>query len=658
MTMIQAIAEFEGRVAKVAGCARSGKTEALVQRCAHLLKAGTSPNDVRIIVASGFAAQALRERLKAAVGTELEQAAAQVAVTTALDACVEVLDAPEARAATGRVPRLLTKSEYSFLLEDLKTSGIATRRLRNMLGFVYRQLANAAHYSTWRTGEEAVVCDQMLENLTLMGGMIAQECPMLAVDYLQQIGTDAAKRHRYLLVDDYQNLTKAEQTALCLMAGEQLIVCGNPNQTVELNGSYPNPEGFCKFDALRRNVEVFTLTHAFGNPHVQAFANALCSHGNMDAAFAATTGTDTRQASPTGDDSATYPQVKAVKWPLPENEFNDLTKYLRVKFYHTDDDARESRTCVVVPNRRWAGMLEKALTKRGFEISTAGMGGGIGGDPRELARCRSLITYTKLNLLAHPDDLVAWRCWCGYGNYLTNSDAWAGLLAYAKEHELTLSAALDEVARAPKEPFLRSNVLVERWVSGHEFIERNAKRKGYALLRALDAEDLPEFADVKRFMVGDETAEQVYALLRRQVTDPVYPADPHVLRIAQAASLTGTAYDNIVFCGFIDGFAPTRAAFEVVSTEEDRQNALDRERRVFYTAVSKAECNLLFSFFTKSHLELAEKTKMQVTRVRSENGERIALVRPSSFLTEAGPACPTTIGGQAFMAALEAGHEV
>lgn len=646
--MIEAIATFEGRIAKVQGPARSGKTEALVRRCVHLLKAGAAPSSIRIIVTSGFAAQALRARLIAAVGEELEAAAAQVAVTTALDACVEVLDAPEARAATGRVPRLLTKAEYNFLLEDLKTSGMSTRRLRNMLGFIYRQWAEHVPTSTWRTGEEEVICNQMAENLTLIGGMLVQECPTLAAGYLHDVGTQAAKRHRYLLVDDFQNLSKAEQTALCLMAGDQLIVCGNVNQTVALGSAFPHPQGFTKFDTLRRNVETFTLGQMGGNPNVLAFANALCAHGGMEQGA---------HVSPTGDEGAEYPQVKAVKWLTPEDEFNALTKYLRVKFNEAGENARESRTCLVVPNRRWASTLERALVKRGFEVSTAGMASGLGGDPRDLARCRSLIVYTKLNLLAHPEDLVAWRSWCGYGNYLTNSDAWKGLQTFAHERGLTLPEALDEAARAPKEPFLRSNVLVERWRSGHEFIEKNAQRKGYALLRALDAEDLPEFADVIRSMEGDETAQQLYALLRRQVTNPVYPANPHVLRIASAATLAGTEYDNLVFCGFIDGFAPTRAAFEVVSTEEDRVRALETERRAFYTAASKAQVNLLFSYFAKSPLELAEKTKMQVTRVRSEHGERIALVRPSTFLQEAGAACPTTIGGQAFMAALEAGQE-
>lgn len=645
--MIETIASFDGRVAKVCGPVASGKTESLVQRCVHLLKNGVEPSDIRVVATSGFAVQAFQNRLIAAAGEDVdfELAASQIAVSTALDVCVEVLSSEEAKQATGRNPRLLTKSEYNFLVEDLKTSGINTRRLRSMLNFVFRQWAEYVPTATWRTGEEEVVCDQMTANLVFMGGMLEQECPSIAADYLASLETAQAKRYRYLLVDDYQNLTKAEQTALCLTAGEQLIVAGNPNQTVAQRNPNPHAEGFAKFNTLRRGVEVFTLTGGFGNPQVHEFTNAFCARGDMDSSIV---------ASALEDDSSTNSQVKAIKWNFPEDEFNMLTKYLRIKYNEMGEDAHESKTCVIVPNRRWATFVHRALVKRGFEVSCAGMGEGLRGDPRDLERARSLITYTKLNLLAHPDDMVAWRSWCGYGDYLSNSIAWEALIEYANENGFTPQQAIEEAGKpAAKEPFLRANVIVERWVSGHAFIEKNAKRKGFALLHALGAEELPEYEDIQRAMVGDETAAEVFDMLYAHLTSPTWPINPHIVHLTTANNMSGASYDNVLFFGFIDGFTPTRNVFEVVSTEEDREAALNKERRVFYNAAGKAGENLIFSFFTKSQLELAEKTKMQVTRIRSEEGQRIALVRPSSFLQEAGASCPTTIGGQAFMASTE-----
>ncbi|MFR1640028.1 MAG: hypothetical protein ACLSVD_13240 [Eggerthellaceae bacterium] len=43
----------------------------------------------------------------------------------------------------------------------------------------------------------------------------------------------------------------------------------------------------------------------------------------------------------------------------------------------------------------------------------------------------------------------------------------------------------------------------------------------------------------------------------------------------------------------------------------------------------------------RAPLELAERTKMQVARVRMEDGERIATLRPTCFLEEAAPQPPS-----------------
>ena len=72
----------------------------------------------------------------------------------------------------------------------------------------------------------------------------------------------------------------AQQTCLCLLARDQLIVAGNPDETVRVATSFPAPEGFATFDTLRRNVTVFTLDTAFGNPNVTAFCDAVARAGN------------------------------------------------------------------------------------------------------------------------------------------------------------------------------------------------------------------------------------------------------------------------------------------------------------------------------------------------------------------------------------------
>ena len=647
--MIDTIAAFDGRIAKVQGSARSGKTEALVRRCAHLVQHGIAPETILVEVASAFAAQGFRNRLRRALGPDLERAADAVRVGTALDACVAVLDEPAARKATGRQPRLLNAAEYNFFLEDMKALGQPVRRLRSTLDRLYRQMSDLEPRESWLVGgEEEAVLAHMERVLSLRGAMLVQEAPGLCSGFLQSdAGAGARGGYAYVLCDDYQNLSRAEQTCLDLLADRQLIVCGNPNELQARREASPCAQGFTRFETLRRDVQVFTLEGAFGNPGGAAFCDGLCDHGDMDPAFKA------GAAQPTTADAATVAKgVASVKWGTPEDEVNGIAKHLRAVL-DAEEDLHESRTCVLVPNKRWALMAQKALRQRGFNVSMAGAFSGLGGDPRESARARALVAYTKLNLLADPSDATAWRSWCGFDNHLTNSDAWNGLQDYAEAQGLPNLDALAraaQVAQSGSEPFLRAGTQAERWREGQDYLATNAGRKGFSLLRAIGADGLPEFEEVARAREGDEDAERLFQAIRAFAADPTFPEDPHVLHVASYETMCGTEYDNIFAVSAVDGLMPKRAALDTTSAEEDREAAMNAERRAFYSSASKANRRLVISHFSRASLELAERTKMQVARVKAENGQRVAVVRGTAFLSEAGNAAPSTIGGQALLA--------
>jgi hypothetical protein len=338
--------------------------------------------------------------------------------------------------------------------------------------------------------------------------------------------------------------------------------------------------------------------------------------------------------------------VIAVKWATPEEEFNGVTKFIRhVVDLERDTSARG--TYVVVPNRRWARTTASVLKQRGFDVSTAAAGMQVSGDPRDESKSRSIRAYTLLNLLAHPKDVMAWRCWCGIGNYLTNSDAWLSLEHYADEKGIGLYDALEAASAEDKPPFQRAEALTVPFLEGKRLIKRYTGRRGFGLIAAIGGESLPEFKNVADQLVGDEGANVVFDLLERSVADPLLPEEnDRELCIVTLPNLCGLRVENLFVIGAIDGFIPRRDAFEVVSTDEERARVLDDDRRAFYSGVGKAQSLLVVSMFSKADLELAERSKMQVARVRSEHGKRIAQVRPSRFLEEARDAYPGTVGGQ------------
>ena len=123
------------RAINVIGGPGTGKSQAIVQRAAHLLESGTQPSELLVLAATRSAADALRSRVTACGAP----GAAEVQVCTPMQFFEQVLSCPEARAFTGRTPRLLADFEERILMEDMKTCGLKPKRLREMLKFFFRQ---------------------------------------------------------------------------------------------------------------------------------------------------------------------------------------------------------------------------------------------------------------------------------------------------------------------------------------------------------------------------------------------------------------------------------------------------------------------------------------------------------------------------------------
>lgn len=606
--MLTRIATCESRMIKIEGPAQSGKTEALVRRCAALIEGGAAPENILVITTTAFAAQAFRLRLEAAAGPET----ADVRVERVQDTLLHVLDTPAACEATGRVPYVLNSAERVFLLEDMKTLGVKTRKLRSSLSLFARMWESAAPEDKWLpAGEDAAIREALGRMLVERGAMLPEEVAFCCLNYLQSPqGSSAKHAYRFVLCDDFQNLSAAEQAALGMLAADQLVVAGNADMCVTSGNPYPNPQGFADFDAVRHDVEVFTLPARNVAPNVQV-----------------------------------------IKWNTPDEELDGSTKLLRV--LADAEQPAEERICVLVPNRQWARSAESILAGRGFSVDTAALMGGLRGDPRELDRAQALIAYTKLCLLADDRNIVAWRSACGFGNYLTNSDAWAHMVTWAKENGIGVYEALERLADMDKAPFLRGDVLAHAFLEYRAFIQKNSKRRGFALLAAIGADNLADFRPLSDAIAGDEDAATMLALARKMFVAPTFPEKKHAVRLATPEMLCGLEFDIICVLGAVNGFYPPRDAFEVVSTDEDRDRIMQISRRAFFAAAAKAQNHLLVSFFAKADLELAERTKMQVARVRSEHDARVAVVRPSVFLDDEPFAGVGISGGSTLLAEYE-----
>ncbi len=624
--------EFENRLVKIDGPAQSGKTQLLLEHIARGIEQDGNASGFALACNSAFACQAARERLARMLPESLAHKAAEVRIGTAAQFCEDVLATPEAIAFVGRAPRVLTPDERNFFLEDMKTTGQPVRRLRKMLEFFFAKWANLEPEAEWlEPGEESNARNLMNRLLASENAMLPEETAPLCYAFLRSDqGASQRKAFDEVLVDDFQNLTRAEQDCLCLLAKNRVVVAGSMSQAIGSPAS--NPRGFDEFEAARKGVQIVCPTETVKNAKAQAFVSAVLAQNGHDAS---------------GIPHAGDGQIELVKWNTPEDELAGVAELVK---HDIESGCLERDICIVAPNKLWARTMGRELAKRGVKSTSAAFKTRLGGDPREASRCRALVAWTKLALLANPNDVVAWRAWCGIGNYLTNSDAWSGLLEFAADRGLELIAAMDAAASLEAQgeaPFLRSEAITKAREAGLKFIEGAKGRRGFALLKAIGASELPEFETCAELIEGDEDATALFAIARESLCNSTFNDDPHLVRIMGYDDMTGLGFSRVYAMGAVDGFVPARTAFETVSTEEARHREMAHWRGVFCDALSKAHDALTISTFSKADLETAERTHMLVRRVRAGRDGRVALVTPSAFLQEAGASCPSTIGGQA-----------
>ena len=694
------------RAIQVVGGPGTGKTQAIVQRAARLLAASARPDDVLVLAATRSAADVLRARVAACgvVGADA------VEVCTPAQFFEQVLSCPEARAFTGRTPRLLADFEERILMEDMKTCGLKTKRMREMLKFFFKQWTELGDE---REGflvedDEHLVHDAIMRHLRLRGAMLPVELGNLAVKFLRDCpDVPAACRRAHVLADDVQDYSKATQLALDLIARESLMVCGNVNEQVETAEAYPCPEGFAAFAETHEGAEVVTLTQCVRSaPRIVAVGNGLAEAGGMDermlvavgesgaaeracaggeavaramsegdaaraAGEHAGTAADAEGVAVAGAARADLPgDVRFVQWVDPNAEFMGVARFLKHAFAGTPG-ARVAAggsapagedlcaggasagasavaplhprdVAVVVPNALWGRSIAKVLEANGMPSDQLVSYHALKGDPRNAERCADLRAYTLLTLAADPDDAVAWRSWCGFGDYLTHSNHWCRLEDFAEAAGMGVVEALAQLADFDEPPFAGADVLAARWRQAQALLAPVAGKRGFTLLSAckLPGHDElpPAFEALLAPLSGTEDAAELLARARGRLERRF--ADVDAVRIALPSMLVGLEFDTVIIAGAVDGFYPGVGAFDI-ENDEDRQAEISAaDRRAWYAAMGTARRTLVVSTFQKDRAEVALRSGMQVHRIRDEHGQAMARLAPSRFALELGPEAP------------------
>ena len=611
------------------GGVATGKTQALVERAVALLDAGTDARDILMLCASPDAAAQFRRRLVA----EREYADA-VRVTTARELCLALLAMPAAQAATGRDPRLLAPFEFDILMEDLKTSAMSPKRIRGMMGFFYKSMTELCdRLDGWLINSEEEAMFDLLKNcLGFQRGVIEPELANLIDGWLlddEDARANVAVAH--VLVDDYQLQSRASQVLANLLAEKSIAIAANPEAVFEVFDSYPYADGAKEFRAANPQVNITKLSKSFACAPALRAENLL----RADLAFA---------AKPLGaaDAAVAEGETRIIRGTTPEAELEAVSAYIAeaIAAGMAPEDI-----LVASPHPAWTRNVAKALAARGIAAAPAPRKRAITGDVRELGKCEAARVLTALYLVADEHDGVAWRSWCGFGEWQTCANALTDMRAVGGQDGKAIDSVLQDMsaqAAAFDASAFPSEIrhVIEAHNAGIALVDRAQGLVGDDLLAFITREVLGAGAKVPGVVAelvapeeGDArmTAAAMAARAKRRQVVPVTVVNG--VHIVSYEGTAGYAPKILVLCGFINGFFPSRDYFDrEAMMQEDADKLHAKNVRLLATVVGKPTKELAASYFDRTAPETAEMLKMKIERIRLVEKKPMALTSPSIYL--------------------------
>ncbi|MBH0177462.1 MAG: ATP-dependent helicase [Nitrospira sp.] len=613
----------------------TGKTFALMRRLARLLEIDRAEPG-RILLAT----------FTRTAATDLARAVANLGVTgidevralTVHGFCFSMLLRQEVLEATARIPRPLLQFEERFLLEDLHYARLGGIR---ECGKKLRAFSAAwARLQHEQPGWPSSNADRKFQ-ATLKAWLIFHQAMLigeLIPEGLQYLRLNPHSPYRsafdHVLVDEYQDLNRAEQQLVELLSNGSLVVIGDEDQSI-YSFKHAHPEGIVQFPQTHPTTEKAQLDECRRCPaKIVAIANALISHNTSRS-------NRVLLAHPGNPEGEIY----SVQWQDMQQEADGIAQFIKRR---VDAGAvMPGSILALAPRREFGYLLRDKLQGLGVSAHSIFSEELLEGDPKDDHACQAQQALALLILLANQEDRVALRCWCGFGSNSLLANAWAKLWHHSEEENLSPWETLEQL-ESGRLRIPNTAALIRRFTALKSRLTEIRALDGYELVAAVFpsehewAKPLAELASqIEEEQFG---AQELVEAIRRNVTQPELPTDVDYVRVMSLHKSKGLTADMVVVVGCLEGLMPS---IDSKASQQDQWRSLEEQRRLFYVAITRAKKVLLVSSVACLPTKLAHRMR---ARVRPSRG-RDPVTITSRFIAELGQDCPSVIAGCEFLRA-------
>lgn len=622
------IASSADRKIRVMAGPGAGKSFSLMRRIARLLEEGTNPERILLVTFTRTAAQDLKNDL-----TKLDCTGADLVKAGTLHSfCFRILGRAAVFQATGRNPRPLFKFEESVLESDLSkiSGGIGMREVKKKINAFNAAWATTQNMAPgWPTDpSERSFHRELVGYLKDHESMLIGEIVPEVLKYLRN--NPAAREFGmfdYVFVDEYQDLNKAEQEVINLLAtNAQLMVIGDEDQSIYQSFRHANPEGIREFHRIHSDTQDFSLDECRRCPQLIVRVANFFIQNNVNR--------EPREINPRTENIEGL--IHSVQWNSFADEISGITEYVIKKI---EEGVPLGEILILSPRRELGYEIRNHLNTMGLEAHSFFTEEYFDSDESKEA-------MSYLNLLANPDDKIAIRVLLSLGLSHRNTAGYLRVLEYVKATGESIFTVLEKLERG-EITIKYSKLILDKYLIIKQKLDELGKLDFSDLVEALfpstEAWALPFLEIIEGSEIND--VQSLGQLLREAIVNPTTPMGVDFIRIMSIHKSKGLSADVVIVTGLVQGLIPR---LEKGATEEEKSLNLEEQRRLFYVGITRPKKELLISSVANIPKTMAYEVGLKVPK--SDSGIMSAIA--STFLPELGPEFPRAISGKSFLESL------
>lgn len=554
----------------------TGKSFAMKRRVARLLEEGVEPSSILAVTFTRVAAEDLHREL---LGMGVPGCEALNGVTLH-SLGMRILMRNHALAATGRTPRPLNDFETKPLEADLAGAHGGVRELRKKIKAFEAAWARLQHEQPGYAPNAADIAFQhdlhswlIFHRAMLIGEIIPQLYSYLNGNPLAPERTE----FRHILVDEFQDLNRAEQGVVALMSGvADVCIVGDDDQSI-YSFKHAHPEGIRAWLAENANADDLTLGECRRCPtRVVEMANALIAHNVQRPIPRALTPI---AANGLGD-------VRILQYATLSDEVAGVANLIADM---VANDVPPGDILVLAQRGVIGTPIYEALHGRDVPVRSYYA-------EAELDDQHAQERFAFLKLFVNREDRVALRWLLGLRSNNWLSGGYRRLRAHSEAHGISPWQALSAMAdgnlqiahtgalvarfRVIRAELDRLGVIHENGgmaeVANDLFAEHD---DGVRELRALSVELLQAIPEI--------SPDEFLSEISDAITKPEIPTEIQDVRIMSLHKSKGLSSPITIIAGCIEGLLPKQPADDLSAAETLAE--IEEQRRLFYVGVSRVK---------------------------------------------------------------------